>query len=188
MRKNLHAAPAAFCCVFFFLSATPVFLYSQDGTLNHGFSIQLLLPGGQKPVYAVGNGGYGYATFGADITAELELDVAWARTAAGDSICCTPAVNTAEVAGKAALVRRGDCNFQLKAANAEAAGAAAVIIVNNAAPTSGDQFAVTNMVSTQGVAGVNVPCIFICRALGDQITDWPSTPDCPSKFVTFSRI
>ncbi len=46
---------------------------------------------------------------------------------------CTPLVNAAAVAGNIALIDRGTCTFVLKAQAAQAAGAIAVIIANNAA-------------------------------------------------------
>jgi hypothetical protein len=74
------------------------------------------------------------ASFGANVltsnvTADIELvnDGAGASTSDG----CEPIVNN--LAGKIALIDRGTCAFVLKAANAQAAGAVAVIIANNVA-------------------------------------------------------
>jgi hypothetical protein len=47
--------------------------------------------------------------------------------------CETPFVNAAQVAGHVALIDRGTCAFTQKAADAQAAGAIAVLIVNNVA-------------------------------------------------------
>jgi hypothetical protein len=46
---------------------------------------------------------------------------------------CTGFTNAASVAGKIAVIKRGDCEFGLKAFNAEDAGAIAAIVVNNQA-------------------------------------------------------
>ncbi|HEX5733225.1 MAG TPA: PA domain-containing protein [Blastocatellia bacterium] len=46
---------------------------------------------------------------------------------------CSPFINAAAVAGKIVLIERGTCGFAQKARNATNAGAAAVIIYNNAA-------------------------------------------------------
>ncbi len=48
---------------------------------------------------------------------------------------CTPATNPGELAGKVALIDRGDCTFTTKVANAQAAGAIGAIVVNNAGST-----------------------------------------------------
>lgn len=48
---------------------------------------------------------------------------------------CNPFTNAADVSGHIVLVDRGTCSFDIKAANAIAAGATGVIIANNAAGT-----------------------------------------------------
>ena len=50
---------------------------------------------------------------------------------------CSPFSNAGAVAGKIALIERGLCGFAVKARNATNAGAAAVIIYNNAANVNG---------------------------------------------------
>lgn len=44
---------------------------------------------------------------------------------------CAPLANAAELTGKFALMQRGTCNFDVKLANAQAAGVAGVIMYNN---------------------------------------------------------
>ena len=46
---------------------------------------------------------------------------------------CSPLTNASAVAGKLALVDRGNCNFTVKADNVQAAGAIGLIVANNAA-------------------------------------------------------
>ena len=46
---------------------------------------------------------------------------------------CNSIVNGSEVAGRIALVERGDCNFTVKVKNAQNVGARAVIVINNQA-------------------------------------------------------
>ena len=78
------------------------------------------------------------------------------------SDACTPLANAAAVAGKIALIDRGSCTFVVKAAVAQAAGAIAVIVANNAA---GDP--------PPGMAGVDpaitIPAIMISQSLGAVI-------------------
>ena len=51
-------------------------------------------------------------------------------TSAADACSALP---PGSLAGKVALIRRGDCTFYVKAANAQTAGAIAVVLYNNAA-------------------------------------------------------
>lgn len=73
---------------------------------------------------------------------------------------CTALNNAAAVNGKIAVIRRGDCEFGLKAFNAMDAGALAVIIVNNApgAPIA--------MGAGLNGDAVNIPAIMISQADG----------------------
>lgn len=75
---------------------------------------------------------------------------------------CAPLTNGAAVAGKIALVRRGSCAFTVKAKNAQNAGAAGVIIGNNA--SGGSAFGIGGADPT-----VTVPVISVATALGDAL-------------------
>jgi hypothetical protein len=80
---------------------------------------------------------------------------------------CSPFANAAAVAGKIALVERGLCGFAVKARNATIAGAAAVIIYNNAANVN----SAPPGMADDGVNGafVTVPTVSIRRADGLNI-------------------
>lgn len=72
------------------------------------------------------------ASFGPGLTLEgLTGDVVLADDGTGNTEGCGPI--TSPVAGNIALIDRGTCNFTVKVANAQAAGAIAAIIANNAA-------------------------------------------------------
>lgn len=81
---------------------------------------------------------------------------------AADSLGCETIVNSADIAGKIAMVYRGVCEFGLKALNAQNAGAIGVVIINNqgapvgmAAGTSGPEVTIpVVMISTD--AGANL--------------------------------
>ncbi len=84
------------------------------------------------------------ANFGADVQeVSLAGDVAAALDAADPVVGptttdgCSLYDNSAEVAGKVALVDRGTCTFVVKAQNAQAAGAIGIIIVNLGDPLGG---------------------------------------------------
>jgi len=72
--------------------------------------------------------------------------------AADDLQACTPLANAADVAGRIVLIRRGDCTFQEKLANAEAAGAAAAVVYNN----SGAAITMTGERDSVGIPGVMI--------------------------------
>lgn len=73
-----------------------------------------------EPAGGVGTGGFGPTNF--DLSSEL------VRPAPLDA--CVALTNAGDVAGKVVLVDRGSCDFNLKAKNAETAGAVGVIIAN----------------------------------------------------------
>jgi Zn-dependent M28 family amino/carboxypeptidase len=75
---------------------------------------------------------------------------------------------TGFAAGTVALVQRGTCPFGAKAANAEAAGASAVIVFNNVeGPLNG----------TLGAPGVTIPVIGVPTTLGRELAASGTTVD-----------
>lgn len=94
----------------------------------------------------------GFLAFGSDGTA-------------ADSLGCLQLTNAADVAGKIAVIYRGDCEFGVKALNGNLAGAIAVVIINNvpgspvgmAAGSVGDQ--------------VTVPVVMISQEAGALLRD-----------------
>jgi hypothetical protein len=82
----------------------------------------------------------------------------------GRNNACSPITNTAAVAGRIALLERGPCTFAFQARQASAAGAAAVIIYNNAANANGG----VPFMSDDGINGafVTVPTVGLSRADG----------------------
>ncbi|WP_109302038.1 PA domain-containing protein [Aquimarina sp. AU474] len=73
---------------------------------------------------------------------------------------CTALVNTAELNGNIAILRRGSCSFTQKVLNAQNAGAIAVIIVNN---QNG------NFTLAGGDAAITIPAISMNKVDGDAI-------------------
>ncbi|MGO4956742.1 S8 family serine peptidase [Luteococcus sp. Sow4_B9] len=67
----------------------------------------------------------------------------------------------AQVAGAAVLVQRGTCTFHQKAANAQAAGAAAVLLYNNAAGTLNP--------SVEGTPEITIPVVMLSQEAGTEI-------------------
>lgn len=72
---------------------------------------------------------------------------------------CSPLTNAAAVTGNIALIDRGTCGFQIKANNAQAAGAIGVIIANN---VPGDPNLIA--MGATGAVPVTVPTVMISQA------------------------
>src|SRR5690554_423799 len=91
------------------------------------------------------------------ITADL---VIYDDNTANPTEACSPAVNAGALNGKIAVIRRGTCSFVDKVANAEAAGALAVIIVNN----------VGGIITMGGTApGLGIPSLSVTIADGEAL-------------------
>jgi hypothetical protein len=84
----------------------------------------------------VGTASYGPQLSATAISAQIVLGLD-AANAAGPSTTdgCSPFSNAAQVAGRIALVDRGTCAFVVKTANAQAAGAVALLVADNVAGT-----------------------------------------------------
>ncbi len=68
-------------------------------------------------------------------------------------------------AGAVALVQRGTCTFQVKAENAQAAGASAVIIMNEGQPGRTD-----TLQGTLGEPTVHIPAVGVSFAVGQELS------------------
>ncbi|MEM6394815.1 MAG: M36 family metallopeptidase [Bacteroidota bacterium] len=79
------------------------------------------------------------ADFGDSITTEplTGIIVEAFDNSANPELVCEPVANAAEVNGNIAMILRGDCFFEQKVINAEAAGAIAVLICNAGDPLGG---------------------------------------------------
>lgn len=85
------------------------------------------------------------------------LPMARTGTTATANDACS-ALPAGSLAGKAVLVRRGTCSFFIKATNAQAAGAAAVVLYNNAAGALNATVA--------GTPAITIPVVGITAAQG----------------------
>ena len=84
-------------------------------------------------------------------------------TAAGSTRdACEALVNAAEMDGRVALVERGGCEFQVKIANAEDAGAIAVVVYDNAGPP---------IVMNGDTGSVGIPAVMIGADDGQVLVD-----------------
>jgi hypothetical protein len=122
----------------------------------------------EAPASIVGDLDFGTASFGPDVS-QISLSgqlvqAADAADTAGPSPTdgCSAYSNASAVAGHIAFVDRGDCLFTEKATRAQAAGAVAVVIVDNVSATfppgmAGDDPAIT------------IPCISVTQAAGESL-------------------
>jgi subtilisin family serine protease len=126
-----------------------------------------------QPAMDVGGSLFGYtassgSTAVVPTTGSLPMARTGTTTTVNDACAALPA---GSLTGQAALIRRGTCSFYIKAINAQNAGAAAVVLYNNAAGFL-----------TPGVAGtpsVNIPVVMATQAAGaaidQQIQNGPTT-------------
>lgn len=150
---------------------------AQDGTQNDGFTVQVIT-GGKTYTYQEGACGFGVSLFGPDVTEEVEGDAAWAD----DSLGCAPLTNS--LTGKFGILRRGTCNFSLKAYSAQAAGARAALIINHFATAADNGCTIVNMSGGDSAAAVTIPSIFMCRDMGSVIQQaLDAGQPCRIKFV-----
>ncbi|WP_082561959.1 M20/M25/M40 family metallo-hydrolase [Microbacterium sp. Root61] len=78
---------------------------------------------------------------------------------------CEPEDFAGFVPGSVALIQRGSCDFSLKAVNAQAAGASAVIVTNDGRP---------GLVGMIGDAtGLTIPAVFAASAVGEDLASTP---------------
>ncbi len=104
------------------------------------------------------------ANFGPDITSTgITGTIALATDGTGiDPFdACEVVTNPTEVAGKIALINRGNCTFPVKVLNAQNAGAIAVIVANNVDTQPGSMGGSN--------AAIVVPSVHIYRSLGNTI-------------------
>ena len=104
------------------------------------------------------NTAIGYSAMTGSVAAPTSGSLPMSRTgtatSAADACSALPA---GSLTGTAALIRRGTCSFAIKAQNAQAAGAAAVVIYNNSA----GRFA-----GTIAGSGVTIPTVQVSDAEG----------------------
>ena len=114
--------------------------------------------------------GYNQATGSpiAPTSGSLPMSRTGTTTTADDACNALPA---GSLNGTAALIRRGTCSFYIKAANAQAAGAAAVVLYNNAAGALSPTVA--------GTPAITIPVVAITAeqgaALNSAIAAGPTT-------------
>ena len=153
MIKNLRTLFIAFLLTTLGLSASAqiVLLVQEPSNLSGSYNF----------TYSSSNG------WGADMdTVAITANAAFAYDGtAADSLGCEAIVNPTDIAGKIAVVYRGECNFSLKAKNVQDSGAVALIIINNIPGSPVGMGAGTNS------AGVVIPVAMISDTDGAALRD-----------------
>ncbi|RMG63456.1 MAG: DUF11 domain-containing protein, partial [Bacteroidetes bacterium] len=132
-----------------------MYIWTSNATINY-LTVN-------SPASIAGSYGGVQAGFGPDIpNTPLTEDLVLVQDGTGNNQGCNTLTNTVELAGKIAVIDRGGCTFVTKVQNAEAAGAAAVIVVNNqpGAPFS---------MGGGGGGGIGIPSIMISQSDGSLI-------------------
>ena len=142
-------------------------LNAQAGTQGDGFVFQLDLGTEVLDIREGGDCGFGYATYGGEVTDVFCAAMAWAYDITPDSICCDTI--TMDLTGKIAIVRRGACNFSIKVYYAQQAGAIAVVILHHYADPTHTGCTISNMSGGTFADLVTIPSIFLGRQYGEMI-------------------
>lgn len=141
-----------------------VFLW--DGLTQH--EVDINSPSNFAGMLTTGAAAFGPRDF--DVTADLVLvddgvvDPNEADATIHDG-CETPFVNAADIAGKIAVIDRGACFFVVKISQAEAAGASAVIIINQKPD------GVITMGAGDNPPVITIPSLMVSKTDGDPIRD-----------------
>jgi hypothetical protein len=126
--------------------------------LNGRVVIEIEVPDSLAGNYDVGEAGFGPRLNKKGVRGDLAIVD---DGSANPTLGCESLVNGAELAGKVAVIDRGDCLFVDKVKNAQDAGAVAVIIVNNVSGLP------------PGLGGndqsIDIPAVSITRADGKKI-------------------
>lgn len=133
-------------------------MYLWTGGTSLGSYLDVNSPAGIAGAYNSTEATFGPGLPATPITADVVL-VNDGTQPANDG--CETLTNSGQVSGKIALIDRGNCNFTVKVENAQAAGAVAVIIVNNVAGSPIQMGGTSN--------NVNIPSVMISQSDGDAI-------------------
>lgn len=123
-------------------------------------SLTVLSPSSIAGSYNIGTAGFGPSIFDVDISGEV---VQAFDNSANPQFACGTIVNAGQVDKKIALVQRGECFFERKTLNAEAAGAIAIIICNR------DDFP-NGLGGSDTIPDPNIPAISISSSDCQRIT------------------
>jgi hypothetical protein len=126
-------------------------------------SVTVTSPASIAKTYQFGTAGFGAPIGSPNLSGLVASAEDVAEVGGTTTDGCSPLTNAAAVSGKIAIIERGLCTFQLKAKNAENAGAIGVIIYNNLANVNA---APPGMAADPLVPAVGIPVVSLRRADG----------------------
>jgi hypothetical protein len=126
--------------------------------------VRVTAPAAIAGTYQFGTAAFGPSLGNPDVVAPIVAAVDAVEVGGTSTDGCSPLTNAADVVGRIVLIERGLCGFAVKARNATNAGAAAVIIYNNAANAAAGPFGMAD----DGINGafVTSPTVSLRRADG----------------------
>jgi len=127
---------------------------------GQGSWLDVLTPPSVSGTYATGKALFGGGTSGLQGEVVLALDPS-DPSGPSTTDACSPLTNAVEVAGRIALLDRGECLFVEKVAHAQDAGAIGVVVVNN----QGDQL--IDMLGND--PSLVIPAVFLTQSAGTAI-------------------
>ena len=133
-----------------------MYLWNASGS-TAGNYLDINSPAGIAGAYSATDAVFGPGLPATPITADLAL----LEDITPDNDGCDSVTNAAALAGKIVVIDRGNCPFTQKVETAEAAGAVAVIIVNNVATAPIQMAGASNT--------IGIPSIMISQADGNTI-------------------
>lgn len=133
-----------------------MYIWNTSNTANY---FEVLNPSSLKGKYNAGTASFGPALSPIPVSGKLVL--VNDGTTNGDQGCST-IINSSEVSGNIALIRRKGCNFSVKVKNAQDAGAIAAVIFSD------DE----NPIQMGGANnGVTIPSVHITQSLGISLSN-----------------
>lgn len=132
-----------------------IYSYSSfSQTENAGFELNITSPDDISGTYqwSASSG------WGGSVEADFCGQLVWAENGA-ETEGCNPLAASSDLTDKIALIRRGTCDFSLKAYHAQLAGAKALVVVNHL--ESGDPEEFITMLGGDSAAIVDIPVVFI---------------------------
>jgi len=124
--------------------------------LDHEPELIVTDPAGIAGTYTAVKGDFGPGLDVVGVTAEVVLVD---DGVSPESDACSALINGAQLSGKIALLDRGTCDFVVKVANAQAAGAVAVLVANNVATAP--------IVMGGSDPSITIPSVMISQADGN---------------------